>query len=53
MTGEGQMDKSISGRLEYAIILTSLTLVAEVAGGRSHDHRHPHGYGHDHHVHAH
>lgn len=33
MTGEGQLDKSISGRLKYAIILTSLTLAAEVAGG--------------------
>ncbi len=33
MSGEQHLDKSISGRLKYAIALTSLTLVAEVAGG--------------------
>ena len=33
MSDEKHLDRSISGRLKYAIILTALTLVAEVAGG--------------------
>ena len=33
MSEERHLDKSISGRLKYAILLTSLTLVAEVIGG--------------------
>lgn len=33
MTWEAHLDTSISGRLKYAIILTSLTLAAEIAGG--------------------
>lgn len=33
MTAEHHLDKSIAGRFKYAIILTALTLVAEVIGG--------------------
>jgi cobalt-zinc-cadmium efflux system protein len=33
MSAEQHLDKSIAGRLTYAIVLTSLTLVAEVIGG--------------------
>ncbi|RNC70748.1 MAG: cation transporter [Desulfuromonadales bacterium] len=33
MHAETQLDRSITGRFKYAIILTTLTLVAEVAGG--------------------
>ncbi|GAB7025915.1 cation diffusion facilitator family transporter [Geotalea toluenoxydans] len=33
MSAEAHLDKSIAGRFKYAIVLTSLTLVAEVAGG--------------------
>jgi cobalt-zinc-cadmium efflux system protein len=33
MSAEHHLDKSIAGRFKYAIILTSLTLVAEVIGG--------------------
>ena len=33
MHGEFHLDKSIAGRFKYAIALTALTLVAEVAGG--------------------
>ena len=33
MHAEHHLDKSIAGRFKYAIILTALTLVAEVAGG--------------------
>ena len=33
MHAELHLDKSIAGRFKYAIVLTSLTLVAEVAGG--------------------
>ena len=33
MSAEQHLDKSIAGRLTYAIILTFLTLVAEVVGG--------------------
>lgn len=33
MTAEHHLDKSIAGRFKYAIILTALTLVAEIIGG--------------------
>src|SRR5512138_542976 len=33
MHAEAHLDKSIAGRFKYAIILTSLTLIAEVIGG--------------------
>jgi cobalt-zinc-cadmium efflux system protein len=33
MAEEKHLDKSIAGRFQYAIVLTSLTLVAEVIGG--------------------
>jgi cobalt-zinc-cadmium efflux system protein len=33
MEAEHQLDKSISGRLKYAIAITTITLLAEVAGG--------------------
>ncbi|WP_243370145.1 cation diffusion facilitator family transporter [Geotalea sp. SG265] len=33
MSAETHLDQSIAGRFKYAIILTALTLVAEVAGG--------------------
>jgi cobalt-zinc-cadmium efflux system protein len=33
MEAEYQLDKSISGRLKYAIAITTVTLMAEVAGG--------------------
>ncbi|RII26360.1 MAG: cation transporter [Geobacter sp.] len=33
MHAEGHLDRSIAGRLKYAVVLTALTLVAEVVGG--------------------
>src|SRR5512136_474361 len=33
MTAEHHLDKSIAGRFKYAILLTTLTLLAEVIGG--------------------
>lgn len=33
MENDGHLDKSIAGRFKYAILLTSLTLIAEIIGG--------------------